>query len=157
MSEPLPPGGSPYEWFRRADALLAGGDADAALQLVEWLSDVEPQSRAVLELRARAEFDTRRYERSAATFDRIVALAPDDDYAHFGLGMSLWRLQRFVEARDHLAMASVMRPERPDYGTALAQVKATLRARQEGGLPLDGPLPQRAEVPDSDRGFSSGS
>lgn len=152
MSEPLPPGGTPYEWFRRADALLATGDADAALQLLDWLRDVEPASRAVLELRARAEFDTRRYSQSAATFDHIISLAPDDDYAHFGLGMSLWRLQRFVEARDHLAMAFVMRPERPDYGTALAQVKATLRARQDGGLPLDGPLPSQERLHNVDRG-----
>lgn len=157
MSEPLPPSGSPYEWFRRADALLSTGDADAALQLLDWLSDVEPPSRAVLELRARAEFDTRRYTRAAATFDQIVALAPDDDYAHFGLGMSLWRLQRFVEARDHLAMAFVMRPERPDYGTALTQVKATLRARQDGGLPLDGPLPAQERSIDGPRGWANGS
>jgi len=157
VSEPLPPSGSPYEWFRRADALLSTGDADAALQLLDWLSDVEPPSRAVLELRARAEFDTRRYTRAAATFDQIVALAPDDDYAHFGLGMSLWRLQRFVEARDHLAMAFVMRPERPDYGTALTQVKATLRARQDGGLPLDGPLPAQERSIDGPQGWANGS
>ncbi len=155
MSSPLAPSGSPYEWFRRADALLNSGDADAALQLLEWLSEAEPRSRAVLEMRARAEFDSRRYSRSAATFDHIVAVAPDDDYAHFGLGMSLWRLQRFVEARDHLAMAHVMRPERSDYGTALAQVKATLRARQESGLPLDGPLPPNEQRADSGGGVTA--
>jgi len=37
-------------------------------------------------------------------------------------------------------MAFVMRPDRSEYGTALAQVKATLRSRIGGGMPLNGPI-----------------
>jgi len=37
-------------------------------------------------------------------------------------------------------MAFVMRPDRADYGRALSQVKATLRARSEAGLPPEGPI-----------------
>ena len=54
--------------------------------------------------------------------------------------MSLWRLQEFPQARDHLAMASVMRPDREEYAKALTQVKATIKARRSAGLPLSGPL-----------------
>jgi hypothetical protein len=54
--------------------------------------------------------------------------------------MSYWRTQRFIKARDHLAMAMVMRPERTEYANALSQVKATLRARVEAGLPLEGAI-----------------
>ena len=50
----------------------------------------------------------------------------------FGLGLALWRLRRFPEAADYLAMAAVMRPDRPEYGRALRQVRATL-ARTSGG------------------------
>ena len=62
--------------------------------------------------------------------------------------MSLWRLQDFPQARDHLAMASVMRPDRPEYARALTQVKATIKARRSAGLPLTGPID--VETPGND-------
>ncbi len=132
--------GTPYDWYRSAATHLAAGDAEAALELLERLRMVDPHSTSVLEGYARALFDSRRYAEAVAAFSDLADRRPSDDYAHYGLGMSLWRVQRFPEARDHLAMAFVMRPERPDYGQALGQVKATLRARALGGLPLEGPI-----------------
>lgn len=134
------PAGEPYDWFRRAMVLLEGGNPDAALQLLERLRRQEPTSRSVLEAYARSLFDARRYQQASEAFQSVLDLAPDDDYAHFGLGMALWRLQSFVQARDELAMACVMRPARADYARALAQVAATLRARSDAGLPLNGPV-----------------
>lgn len=135
------PSGSPYDWFLRARTLVADGSAAAALVLLDRLLHDAGPTRSVQELRARALFDTRRFAESAEAFAEIVALAPDDDYAHFGLGMSLWRLQDFVAATDHFALACVMRPARREYQHALRQVRATLAARAEAGLPLRGPIP----------------
>ena len=73
-------------------------------------------------------------------FNSLVERSPDSDYAHYGLGLTLWRLQRFTEAEQQLAMAFVMRPENAEYGKALAQVRATLRERLKAGLPKDGPV-----------------
>jgi Flp pilus assembly protein TadD len=134
------PEGSPYDWYRRALDLLEGGNPDAAAVLLARLREVDPSSTAVLEAHGRALFDGRRYAEAAAAFGELVERSPAEDYAHFGLGMSLWRLQRFPQARDHLAMAFVMRPHRPEYGTALTQVRATLRSRALTGLPLEGPI-----------------
>lgn len=135
--EPEP---SSYDWYQQATALLAAGNPDAALVALTKLRDAEPHSTAVLEAYARALFDARQYELAAEAFTELVYRAPAEDYAHYGLGMSLWRLQRFPEARDHLAMAFVMNPERSEYGTALGQVKATLRARALADLPSTGPI-----------------
>jgi Flp pilus assembly protein TadD len=132
--------GSPYDWYRRAVDLLEGGSADAAAVLFARVRDVDPTSTCVLEGLARALFDGRRYAEAADAFAELAERSPAEDYAHYGLGMSLWRLQRFPEARNELAMAFVMRPSRPEYGSALTQVKATLRARSEAGLPLEGPI-----------------
>jgi len=137
------PTGSPYEWYQRAQDLLASGNSDAAAQLLEHLLEAEPCSRSVLEAYARAVFDARRYGDAVSAFGALLEVAPDDDYAHFGMGMSLWRQQEFVPARDHLSMAFVMRPDRTEYGKALSQVKATLRARAADQLPLNGPLSGR--------------
>ena len=133
------PGGTPYDWYTRATALLDQGNPEAALVLLEWVM-AEDESSAVLEAYGRALFDARRYPEAVDALTRLVERYPDTDYGHYALGLSLWRLQKFLGARDHLAMAFVMRPERADYGKALAQGKATLRARIEGGLPLEGPV-----------------
>jgi Flp pilus assembly protein TadD len=134
------PEGTPYDWYRRAVGLLEGGNADAASMLLSRLRDVDPTSLAVLEAYARALFDSRRYEEAAGAFAELVERSPAEDYAHYGLGLSLWRLQRFPASRDHLSMACVMRPDRQEYARALGQVSATIRARQEAGLPLEGPV-----------------
>lgn len=138
--DPGDPQGSAYEWYQRAVGLLGSGNPDAAAVLLDRLRQIDPSSTSVVEALARAHFDRRRYDLAVEAFGDLVERAPAEDYAHYGLGMSLWRLQRFPEARDHLAMAFVMRPERSEYGQALAQVKATLRARLDGGLPLEGPI-----------------
>ena len=139
-SPPAEPEGSPYDWYKRAVSLLDSGNPDAAAVLLQRLREVDPGSTSVLEAHARALFDGRRYEEAAQAFTELVERSPAEDYAHYGLGMALWRLQRFPLARDHLAMAFVMRPERSDYGQALSQVKATLRSRALDGLPLEGPI-----------------
>ncbi len=134
------PDGSPYDWYRRAIGLLETGNPDAAAILLQRLREVDPLSTSVLEAHARALFDGRRYAEAVAAFGELVDRSPSEDYAHYGLGMALWRLQQFPLARDHLAMAFVMRPERSEYGQALSQVKATLRSRELAGLPLEGPI-----------------
>lgn len=134
------PGDEAYAWYQRATELLDSGNPHAALLLIDRLRAVEPQSQSVTEMYARALFDTQDYRAAALAFDVFIQLAPDSDYAHFGKGLCLWRLQEFIQARDELGMASVMRPDRPEYARAFGQVKATLRARIAEGLPLNGPI-----------------
>ena len=45
-------------------------------------------------------------------------------------------------------MAFVMRPDRSEYGKALGQVRATLRARADGGLPPNGPISGQSTAAD---------
>lgn len=134
------PSGSVYDWFRRASDMLASGDAGASLVLIDRVLQEDPSSQAAREIRARALFDSGRYAEAAEAFTQCLETAPADDYAHYGAGMSLWRVQDFPQARDHLAMASVMRPDREEYARALTQVKATIKARRAAGLPLTGPI-----------------
>jgi Flp pilus assembly protein TadD len=124
--------------------LGTGNPAPAAILLERVLAD-EAGNLAAMEAYARALFDASRFSEAVDAFSAVVERAPDDDYARYGLGLALWRMQRFQEARDELAMALVMRPERTEYAQALSQVKATLRARAEADLPLDGPLPRESE------------
>ena len=123
------PSGGTYEWVRRAQALLERGDAAPAVVLLERARRAEPSSASVLEALARAQFETGHRSEAAATFAELTTIAPDDDYAHFGLGLCLARLGDHAAAVEHLALAAAMRPERREYVDQLAQVRATLRAR----------------------------
>lgn len=127
------PAGGAYEWLRRGQELLRRGDAAAAANLLQRAADAEPTSGSVLETLARAQYDSGRPSEAAATFARLVELAPDADYARFGLGLALSRLGRFDEAVEHLALATAMRPERDEYAERLRQVRATLAARRDAG------------------------
>ncbi len=144
---PNPPSGEPYDWFRRGSELLEQGNSAAAAELLTWAAQAEPQARSIREALARAHYDSRRFEDSAREFTSLVELAPDDDYAHFGLGLSLWRMRQFPDAAEHLAIAAVMRPDREAYGRALRQVRATLAAREEAGMAAVGSPDESAEFP----------
>jgi Flp pilus assembly protein TadD len=125
------PEGGTYEWLKRGTELLERGDAAAAATLLQRAADHEPGSASVLETLARAQYDAGRAGDAVVTFGRLVEIAPDADYARFGLGVSLTRVGRFEEAAEQLALASAMRPERRDYAERLRQVRATLAARRD--------------------------
>jgi Flp pilus assembly protein TadD len=123
------PGGEVYDWYRRATALLDRGDAGPAAELLAHAVAEVPGSASIREMFARALFDSGRHAQAADEFAALVATNPGDDYALFGLGRSLARLDRFEEAVEHLALAATMRPDREPYVRALREARATLRAR----------------------------
>lgn len=127
------PGGGAYEWLQRGLALLDRGDAAAAAVLLERAARDQPGSASVLEALGRAQYQAGHVDAAASTFAALVSASPDADYAHFGLGLSLTRLDRLPEAVEHLALANAMRPDRTEYGERLRQARATLRARREAG------------------------
>jgi predicted Zn-dependent protease len=132
----LPPvGEDAHAWYQRGMELLGRGSPAAAAQVLERACAAEPGSRSAREALARAQFDTGRYAAAAENFAMIVEASPSDDYAHFGLGLALARIGNHAAAAEHLALAAAMRPDAQHYTDALRQVRATLRARQNGGRP----------------------
>jgi Flp pilus assembly protein TadD len=111
--------------------LLNNGSPAAAAQVLQRAAAAEPASRSVREALARAQFDAGRYTDAADNFRIIVEASPADDYAHFGLGLSLTRSGNHEAAAEYLALAAAMRPDAKHYADALQQVRATLRARKE--------------------------
>ena len=122
-------GADTYQLYQRGLDLLGRGSPAAAAQLLERAAAAEPHSRSVLEALARAQFDAGHYGAAAGNFRRIVDASPSDDYAQFGLGLSLARTGDPGAAAEHLALAVAMRPNLRHYSDALRSVRATLRAR----------------------------
>jgi Flp pilus assembly protein TadD len=118
-----------HTWYTTGMELLAKGSPAAAAQVLQRAANAEPASRSVREALARAQFDTGQYAAAAANFRVIVEASPTDDYAHFGLGLSLARAGDHEAAAEYLALAAAMRPDRKHYTDALRQVRATLKFR----------------------------
>ncbi|MFC3687345.1 tetratricopeptide repeat protein [Aquipuribacter hungaricus] len=117
------PAGEVYDWLARGRDLLASGDTGAAATLLRHAHEEEPGSRELTETLARAEFENGRFAVACDLFASLVDLAPDSDYARFGLGASLVRLGRYKEALPHLTMATVMRPGRAEYEQLLQRAR----------------------------------
>ena len=125
------PSGDVYEWYQRGCRLLDEGNPAAAAQLLERVAAREPEARHARETLGRARLAAGHYAQAEADFAFLVESAPDDDYAHLGLGMAMARQGRFVEAVEHLALAVAMRPDRDEYASQLRHVRATLHARRQ--------------------------
>ena len=106
---------SVYDLYQRGRELLEHGDHQAAIVPLSKARDREPDKASIREALGRALFHAQRYEGAAAEFRAIVEQAPTNDYALFCLGRSLQLLGRHREARNPLALACSLRPERTDY------------------------------------------
>lgn len=125
----MEPVGSTYDWYRRGLDLLERGDAAASALLLERAHAAEPHARHLREALARALFDAGRYQSASLHFRHLSVVDPVDDYAHYGLGLCLWRTGDIEQARESLSIAVALRP-REEYQAALGQVQATLRSRE---------------------------
>jgi len=113
---------SAYDAYQEGARLLATENPHAAAVALERARDLEPDQASVRETLARAYFRTGRFPAAGREFAAVIELDPVNDYAHFGLGLSLSRQGDRVGARRHLKLAVAMRPDQPDYRGALAKV-----------------------------------
>jgi Flp pilus assembly protein TadD len=104
-----------YELFSRGTALLADGYFHQATIPLRRASRLSPESTSIREALGRALFQAQHYSEAAEEFQAVVDRAPTNDYALFCLGRSLQMLGRHAEARQPLALAATMKPERSDY------------------------------------------
>jgi tetratricopeptide (TPR) repeat protein len=121
---PAQPVGEVYDWYVRGLELLKARNPAAAAALLEHAVQAEPESRAIREALARAQFNSGRLQDARDNFAAIVATSPTEDYARFGLGLALSRLGAYDEAAEHLALAVAMRPDDKHYLTALRHARA---------------------------------
>ena len=126
---PDPDPGQIHDWYTRGLELLGKGSPAAAAQVLQRAAAAVPESRSVREALARAQFDTGQYAEAADNFRAIVEASPAEDYAYFGLGLSLSRAGEHAAAVEYLALAAAMRPLK-HYTEALRQARATLEARK---------------------------
>jgi tetratricopeptide (TPR) repeat protein len=106
---------SVYDLYLRGCELLEHGDHQAAIVPLTRARELDPRKTSIREALGRALFYAQSYERAAAEFQAIAAIAPTNDYALFCLGRSMQLLGRHREACRPLAVAYSMAPSREDY------------------------------------------
>jgi Flp pilus assembly protein TadD len=95
--------------------LLEAGDFNQAIVPLEKARRLEPDKTSIREALGRAYFRSRRFDEARSEFQRVVELAPTNDYALFCLGRALMACGRPADARKPLVLAATLRPERRDY------------------------------------------
>jgi Flp pilus assembly protein TadD len=101
---------------------LRQGHPHQAAMLLGRAKMIEPEKASIREALGRALFMSGRAHSARREFAKVVQIDPVNDYAHFGLGLSLMRQGDRIGARRHLKLAVAMRPDQTDYRDALAKV-----------------------------------
>lgn len=106
---------SAYDLYTRGMRLLEDGDHHAAAVPLARVADLEPDKTSVREALGRALFGSHRFREAEEEFQAVVERAPTNHYALFCLGRALQLQGRHAEARQPLALACSLRPDRADY------------------------------------------
>ena len=106
---------STYDLYTRGMRLLEDGDHHAAAVPLGRVAELEPDKTSVREAHGRALFGSQRFREAEEEFAAVVARAPTNHFALFCLGRALQLQGRHAEARNPLALASSLRPDRADY------------------------------------------
>ncbi len=83
-----------------------------------------PEKTSIREALGRAYFRSGRFAAAAIEFRAVVERHQVNDYAHFCLGRALAKTGETERARHHLALASNLRPDRPEYSFYRAMLGA---------------------------------
>jgi tetratricopeptide (TPR) repeat protein len=110
-----------YALYEQGRERLAGGNPQAAAEILELAIEREPEKASLHEALGRAYFASSRVEQARDAFERAVDINPSDDYAHFGVGRCFERQGRWSDAAKHYKLACAL-SDRPDYRTALDRV-----------------------------------
>jgi Flp pilus assembly protein TadD len=108
-----------YDLFQQGREHLRKGMAAQATVPLEKAKRREPDKASIREALGIAYFRMQDYERAESEFRAMLEIAPNDDYAHYGLGRSLEKLGRDTEAQGHYKLARSLRPGSEHYSARI--------------------------------------
>ncbi|MBN1289585.1 MAG: tetratricopeptide repeat protein [Actinobacteria bacterium] len=101
---------TPFSLLQRGKDLLSDGNPAQAAMLLERAKRMEPDKGSILEILGRAYFMTGRYEEAAGCYRNAIRVDPNNDHAHYCLGLCLLKNNDRVEAGKHFKLAWSLRP-----------------------------------------------
>jgi Flp pilus assembly protein TadD len=115
---------SVFTLYRRGIELLEEEDFAQAAEPLKEAARRAPEKTSIREALGRAYFRSGRFAAAAIEFRAVVERHQVNDYAHFCLGRALAKTGETERARHHLALASNLRPDRPEYSFYRAMLGA---------------------------------
>jgi Tfp pilus assembly protein PilF len=106
---------STYSLFQQGRAHLRDGMAAQATVALEKAKRREPDKASIRETLGIAYFRIGRWEAAEEEFRACLEIAPNNDYAHYGLGRALEKQGKETEANGHYKLASSLRPGSTTY------------------------------------------
>lgn len=94
----------------RASALLAGGQAAQAREILELVLEAEPSHRLALETLGRLHMTSQDFDSAVKVHNRLVVFHAPDPRVHNAMGVSLLMAGRIDEALIHLTRCMDLEP-----------------------------------------------
>lgn len=110
---------APYALFKKGTELLEAGYPAQAAILLERVKVHYPRKGSVREALGRAYFNCRRFLKAKEEFEASIDIDPTNHYAHYGLGLSSFKLGEKNVAVKHLKIAIAL-DEDEKYREALS-------------------------------------
>lgn len=127
----MPDSDTAYALLQRGSELLEEGNPAQAALVFEKARMLEPGKGSILEVLGRAYYLCGRYEAAAERFNEALAVDPNNDYAHYCLGLTYLKLKRKAEAAGHFKLAWSLMP-RDAYRDKAIRFGATDAGEGEG-------------------------
>jgi Flp pilus assembly protein TadD len=104
-----------YEEFLKGKNALREGMSHKAIHHLRRAKRAEPSKLSIREALGRAYFMAGRFEMAKREFEFIIFRKPDEDYAYFGLGVSMIRMGEVEEGLERLRIACALNPSNSTY------------------------------------------
>lgn len=101
---------TPYSLLQQGKDLLEDGNPAQAAVVLERARKMEPDKGSILEVLGRAYYLMGRYEQAEGCYRNALRVDPNNDHAHYCLGLCLLKENKETEAGKHFKIAWSMRP-----------------------------------------------
>ena len=111
-----------YYHFRKGRKLAEDNNFIKAVMHLEKAKKAEPEKASIREALARSYYNCGFYKPAKENFQKAVEIDAANDFAYYGLGMSLAKLGKIHRAIGQLKIASTMKPQSEEYKNALRKL-----------------------------------
>ncbi len=111
-----------YYHFKTAKKLARENNFIKAIMHLEKAKHSEPKKASIREALARAYYNCGFYAPAAKNFQKALEIDAANDFAYYGLGMSLAKLGMIKKAVGQLKIAVTMKPQFKEYQKALSKL-----------------------------------
>ncbi len=113
-----------YYQFKKGKKLAEQNNFIEAIMHLEKAKEKEPEKASIRETLARAYYNCGFYSTAKSNFQKALEIDAANDFAYYGLGLSLAKMGKIKRAIGQLKIAATMKPHSEEYRRALKKLSA---------------------------------